>query len=67
MSSLEASVLFSVRGQVFVISGGGSGLGEHMAKALDFNGARKVFILGRRKASIERVASEAVSPSSNDR
>ena len=63
MATLEASTLFSVKDMVFVITGGGSGLGEHMAKALDVNGASKVFILGRRKASLERVASQAVQRS----
>jgi NADP-dependent 3-hydroxy acid dehydrogenase YdfG len=45
---------------VFVITGGGSGLGEMMALALDANGASKVFILGRRQQSLENVASHAV-------
>ncbi|TVY19593.1 Short-chain dehydrogenase/reductase SAT3, partial [Lachnellula arida] len=35
------------------------GIGEMMAHALDVNGAAKVFILGRREASLQRVAAEA--------
>jgi hypothetical protein len=38
------------------------GIGEMMAHALDINGAAKVFILGRREASLKKVASEAVRP-----
>ena len=60
MEEIQASKLFSVRDMVFVITGGGSGLGEMMALALDANGANKVFILGRRKASLEKVADKAV-------
>ena len=52
--------LFGVQGMVFAITGGGSGLGEMMALALDAHGARKVFILGRRTESLERVAAKAV-------
>ena len=60
MNQIQAGVLFSVKDMVFVITGGGSGLGEMMALALDANGASKVFILGRRKASLEKVAGKAV-------
>jgi hypothetical protein len=58
---LSISDLFNVNGMVFVITGGGSGLGEAMALALDKNGASKVFILGRREASLRKVADKAVS------
>lgn len=63
MASIEAANLFSVKGMVFVITGGGSGIGQMMAHALDVNGASKVYILGRRQASLEKVASEAVNSS----
>ncbi|KAI9699907.1 MAG: hypothetical protein M1820_006969 [Bogoriella megaspora] len=53
--------LFGVHGMVFVVTGGGSGLGEMMALALDANGARQVFVLGRRKASLEKVAAKAAN------
>ena len=39
---MDASDLFNVRGMVFVVTGGGSGLGEYMSLALDANGASKV-------------------------
>ena len=58
---MDASDLFNVRGMVFAITGGGSGLGEMMSLALDANGASKVFILGRRRASLEKTAAKAVS------
>ena len=61
MSALESSNLFSVKDQVVVITGGGSGLGAYTALALDVNGASKVFILGRRQASLEKVALQAGS------
>ena len=60
MSGLVATDLFNVNDMVFVITGGGSGLGEMMALALDANGASKVFILGRREPSLTRVAAKAV-------
>lgn len=60
MSNLEAARLFSVKGQVAVVTGAGSGLGEVMAHALDVNGAAKVFILGRRESKLKDVASKAV-------
>ena len=60
MADLGVNRLFNVNDMVFVITGGGSGLGEMMALALDANGASKVFILGRREASLEAVASKAV-------
>lgn len=36
------------------------GLGAIMAKSLDANGAKNVFILGRRLDKLEEVASQAV-------
>ncbi len=61
MGSFKAADLFAVTGMVFIITGGGSGLGEMMARALDANGAAKVFILGRRKEALKKVASKAAS------
>jgi len=61
MASFDASRLFSIKGMVYVITGGGSGLGETMALALNANGTSKVFILGRREASLKKVAAQAVS------
>lgn len=61
MEHLYIQNLFSVRDMVFVVTGGGSGLGEMMALALDANGASKVFVLGRRLAALERTAGRGVS------
>ena len=61
--NLEAANLFTVHGLNIVITGGGSGLGAMMARALAANGAANVFILGRRLASLESVASSV--PTSN--
>ena len=60
--SFSIDTLFNVKGMVFVITGGGSGLGEMMALALDLNGASKVFVLGRRLSSLENATAKAVSP-----
>jgi NAD(P)-dependent dehydrogenase (short-subunit alcohol dehydrogenase family) len=54
---IDAASLFSVNGLVAVITGGGSGLGAMMARALAVNGASKVFIIGRREDSLKKVAS----------
>lgn len=61
MSSILATNLFNVNSMVFVITGGGSGIGEMMALALEANGAAAVFILGRRLVSLQKVAAQAVS------
>ncbi|MCJ1292826.1 hypothetical protein MMC34_004379 [Xylographa carneopallida] len=59
MSSLEAANLFAVKGLVAVITGGGTGIGLMMAKALALNGAYKVYIIGRRKETLEAAAKES--------
>ena len=59
MSSLEAAKLFNVNGLVAVITGGGSGIGLMMTKALALNGAHKVYIVGRRKEVLEAAAKES--------
>jgi len=58
MSSLDAATLFGVKGLVAVITGGGSGIGLMMAKALEENGA-KVYIVGRRKETLNNAAKQA--------
>lgn len=78
MSHLEASKLFSVKGLVAVVTGGGSGkrlvqrhavqltdkgLGRSMALALDVNGASKVFVVGRREEALKETASLALNGS----
>ncbi|KAI1816261.1 NAD(P)-binding protein [Poronia punctata] len=56
--SLERNSLFDVTGQVAVVTGGGSGIGLMMAQALEANGAI-VYIIGRRKESLEKAAATA--------
>ncbi|SMQ48063.1 unnamed protein product [Zymoseptoria tritici ST99CH_1A5] len=53
--------LFSVPGLVAVITGGGSGLGLYAARALDANGAKAVYILGRREETLKTAASTGVN------
>ncbi|KAI1881452.1 hypothetical protein JX265_000278 [Neoarthrinium moseri] len=51
----DASKLFSVKGFVAVITGGGTGIGLMAAQALAANGA-KVYITGRRMEALENAA-----------
>jgi NAD(P)-dependent dehydrogenase (short-subunit alcohol dehydrogenase family) len=53
--------LFNVNGLVVVITGGGSGLGAYAARALDANGAKAVYIVGRRENSLQETAKTAVN------
>ncbi|KAK5075800.1 hypothetical protein LTR24_009873 [Lithohypha guttulata] len=57
LSKLQAGNLFSVSGLNVVITGGGSGLGSFMARALAVNRAAKVFIIGRREEALNRTKS----------
>ncbi|KAI1807480.1 NAD(P)-binding protein [Daldinia bambusicola] len=57
-SSVDSSQLFDVKGLVAVISGGGSGIGAMMVNALESNGAI-VYVIGRRKESLDKVAATA--------
>jgi len=57
LSKLQAGNLFTVNGLNVVITGGGSGLGAYMARALAINGAAKVFIIGRREDALSRTKS----------
>ncbi|KAL8646518.1 MAG: hypothetical protein Q9210_006099 [Variospora velana] len=59
MESIEAGNLFSVTNLVAVVTGGGTGIGLMMAKALAANGASKVYIIGRRKEVLEEAAKES--------
>ncbi|RYC62720.1 hypothetical protein CHU98_g3505 [Xylaria longipes] len=56
MGSINTSTLFNVDGIVAVITGGGTGIGLMMAKALAFNGASKVYIIGRREDKLREAA-----------
>ncbi|KAI0552181.1 short-chain dehydrogenase [Xylaria curta] len=53
---MDMSALFRVDGMVAIITGGGTGIGHMMAKALANAGA-KVYILGRRASALEAAAS----------
>lgn len=53
--------LFRVDGLVAVITGGGSGLGLHAARALDQNGAKAVYIVGRREETLKEAAKTGVN------
>jgi NADP-dependent 3-hydroxy acid dehydrogenase YdfG len=52
--------LTDVSGLVAVVTGGGTGLGLIIARALEANGAR-VFITGRRQEKLDEAAELAVS------
>jgi NAD(P)-dependent dehydrogenase (short-subunit alcohol dehydrogenase family) len=56
MASTNPAQLFSVEGMVVVITGGGTGIGLLMTKAFALNGAKKVYIVGRRKEKLEEAA-----------
>jgi NAD(P)-dependent dehydrogenase (short-subunit alcohol dehydrogenase family) len=57
----KATDLFNVQGLVAVITGGGSGLGLYAARALDANGAKAVYIVGRREETLKEAAKTAVN------
>lgn len=53
--------LFGVKGLVAVVTGGGSGLGLYIAKALDYNGAKAVYIIGRRQETLDNAVRQATN------
>lgn len=55
----NAADLFTVNGLVAVVTGGGSGLGLYAARALDANGAKAVYIVGRREKTLQEAATTA--------
>ncbi|KAI8824528.1 uncharacterized protein EV422DRAFT_504508 [Fimicolochytrium jonesii] len=54
---LSLPALFSVKGKVAVVTGGGTGIGKMIAAALVQNGA-KVYIASRKKAVVDETAAE---------
>ncbi|EFY85934.1 hypothetical protein J3459_017353 [Metarhizium acridum] len=58
----DSHTLFRVDNLVAVITGGGSGIGRIIAHALVANGAKRVYILGRREASLETTKSTSSHP-----
>ncbi|KAI1118229.1 NAD(P)-binding protein [Nemania sp. NC0429] len=61
-AALSATNLFNVNGLVAVVTGGGSGIGLMITKALAANGAAKVYILGRRLSVLQEAAAGTGSP-----
>ncbi|KAK1766657.1 NAD(P)-binding protein [Phialemonium atrogriseum] len=55
-SAFDINSLFRVDGMVAVITGGGTGIGLTMARALATNGAQRVYILGRRLNVLQAAA-----------
>ncbi|KAI0118749.1 short chain dehydrogenase [Nemania sp. FL0031] len=53
---MDNSSLFRVDGMVAVVTGGGTGIGLHMAKALAKSGAKRVYILARRNKILDEAA-----------
>ena len=62
MDAFKTNRLLIVAKLVVVITRGGSGFGETMALPLDTNGADTVFILERRMASLQNVATLSLHP-----
>ncbi|KAF1851169.1 NAD(P)-binding protein [Cucurbitaria berberidis CBS 394.84] len=69
-TNLIAGALFHVNGIVAVVTGGGSGIGLMITRALVANGAHRVFIVGRREDVLRKAAEdinpEIVTPISGD-
>ncbi|KAF2853570.1 short chain dehydrogenase [Plenodomus tracheiphilus IPT5] len=55
---MDTAALFRVDGMVAVITGGATGIGLMIAKALSAGGASKIYILGRRKPALELAAAQ---------
>ncbi|KAK5662088.1 hypothetical protein OQA88_10202 [Cercophora sp. LCS_1] len=62
LTGLDVANLFSVKDLVALVTGGGTGIGLMMAKALADAGAARVFIIGRRMDVLEQAASQINRP-----
>ncbi|TFK47614.1 NAD(P)-binding protein [Heliocybe sulcata] len=60
MSNLQASKSILSAGRVALVTGGGTGIGNIIARGLAANGA-KVYITGRRKEVLEKAATDVAS------
>ena len=60
MPQIDAASLFSLSGQVALVTGGSSGIGAMIAEGLLHAGAR-VYIASRKKDACDRVADELSS------
>ncbi|KAI1807848.1 NAD(P)-binding protein [Daldinia bambusicola] len=58
LATLGAQSLFNVKDIVAVVTGGGTGIGLMITKALAANGASKVYILGRRLEVLHHAAEQ---------
>ncbi|KAK7961106.1 NAD(P)-binding protein [Apiospora saccharicola] len=58
---MDTSKLFRVDGMAAAVTGGGTGIGLVMARALLGAGAKKVYILGRRRDVLDKAVSEAAA------
>ncbi|KAF2266804.1 WD40 repeat-like protein [Lojkania enalia] len=68
--SLNPVTLFSAKGLVVVITGGGSGIGLAIASTLYQNGAAKIYLIGRRTNALEdavrSLESSSIGPKSSN-
>ncbi|KAJ9133083.1 NAD(P)-binding protein [Pleurostoma richardsiae] len=61
--ALDLANLFSVKGMVALVTGGGTGIGLMMARALAEAGAHRVYIVGRRVEVLQAAAAQIGKPS----
>lgn len=54
----DSSSLFDIKGKIVVVSGGGKGIGAHIARGFVENGAKVTYIVSRDAKSLEARATE---------